>query len=184
MPARRRSVRLGAMVPALLLAAGCGGGDPEPVQAIEPEVPADLCATVPAAARAGLVADSSSSTAGNPTAACSLRSRDVTEGQVRAVITWIQSGDETSAEAVLDSQCQAVDRRAFQVVSGFRAAGADRACAASGKLSGVDSATLAAVSGLEVVTVRLSPDPSRGPSALAQGQQILEGVLGALSGKS
>lgn len=185
MPTRRRSAQLGILLATLLLAAGCGGDKPDPVQAIESDVPADLCATVPAAARAGLIADSSSSIAGNPTAACSLRSRDVTQGQVRAVVTWIQSGDETSADAVLDSQCRAVDRSVFRVVSNFQAVGADRACAASGNLGGVDSATLAAVSGLEVVTVRLSPPPAGGgPSALVQGQQVLEGVLGALTGKS
>ncbi len=184
MPARRRSAQLGTLLATLLLATGCGGSEPEPVQAMEPEVPADLCATVPAAARKGLIASSSSDDGGNPTAACALRSPDGAKKQVRALITWVQSGDELSADDVLDSQCQAVDRRDYRVVGGFEAAGAERACAASGKRAGADISNLAAVSGLEVVTVRVNVDPATGDPALERGQQMLEGVLSALSGTS
>lgn len=167
----------------LLLAAGCGGAEPEPLQAMEPEVPADLCATVPAAAREGLVSSASSDDTGNPTAACSLRSPDAAEDQVRAVITWVQSGDEFLADDTLDSQCAAFDPRDYRVLSGFEAGGADRACAATGKPGGADSATLAAVNGLEVVTVRFTSEATGGPTALARGQQMLEGVLEVLTGK-
>ena len=73
--ARRRS-GLGIVVAALLLLAGCGSFEPEPVQALPPEAPADLCATLPAATRAGLVGSSSTDVEGTPTAACSLRSPD------------------------------------------------------------------------------------------------------------
>ena len=40
--------------------------EPEPLKAMEPEVPADLCATVPEAAKAGLVANSNTDTTGDP----------------------------------------------------------------------------------------------------------------------
>lgn len=184
MPARRRCAQLGTLLATLLLAAGCGDSEPAPVQAMEPETPADLCATVPPAARQGLVATATSNDTGLPTAACSLRTPDSADKEVRAVVTWLKSDDEVSADEVLDSQCRAVDRRDYRVEPGFRAAGADKACAASGKISGADSATLAGVNGLEVVTVRLSSEVAGGPTALARGQQMLEGVLAALTGTS
>jgi hypothetical protein len=183
MPARRRSAQLGTLLATLLLAAGCGGGEPEPLQAMEPEVPADLCATVPPAAREGLLTNASSDDTGNPTAACSLRTPDGADKPLQAVITWVQSSDEVGAEDVLRSQCAAVDRRELRVRSGFEAEGATRACAASGKVDGADAATLAGVNGLEVVTVRLTSELTGGPTALLRGQQMLEGVLAALTGK-
>jgi hypothetical protein len=184
MPAHRRSAQLGTLLATLLLAAGCGGTEPEPLKAMEPEVPADLCATVPPAAREGLVASASSDDTGNPTAACSLRTPDGAAQPLSAVVTWVQSSDEVSADDVLRSQCAAVDRRDFRAVSGFEAAGAEQACAASGKLGGADSATLAGVNGLEVVTVRLTSEVTGGPRAVSRGQQMLEGVLAALTGGS
>jgi hypothetical protein len=184
MPAGRRSAQLGTLLATLLLAAGCGATEPEPLEAIEPEVPADLCASVPEAARAGLIASSSSDETGHPTAACSLRSPDDAKAQVQAVVTWVQATDDVSADAVWDSQCRAIDRTVFRVQNGFQAKGADEACAASGTVSGADSATLAAVTEREVVTVRVSSKPVGAAPAAVRGQQVLEGVLGSLAGSS
>jgi len=184
MPARRRSAQLGTLLATLLLAAGCGSTEPEPLKAMEPEVPADLCATVPAATRAGLIGDSSTDETGNPTAACSLRSPGAATTQVQAVVTWLQATDEVSADEVWDSQCRAIDRRQFREQSGFQAAGADEACAASGNIGGADSATLAAVSGRQVVTVRLSSMPPGKAPVMARAQVMLEGVLGSVAGDS
>jgi len=184
MPARRRSAQLGTLLAILLLAAGCGSTEPEPLKAMEPEVPADLCATVPAATRSGLIGDATTDETGNPTAACSLRSPDAASTQVHAVVTWLQTNDEESADEVWDSQCRAIDRQQFHEQSGFHAAGADDACAASGKIDGADSATLAAVSGREVVTVRLTSMPPGTAPAMGRAQQMLEGVLSSLAGGS
>jgi hypothetical protein len=181
---RTRS-RLGgfAVVLALLLgAAGCGGSEPAPLKAMAPEVPADLCSTIPEAARAGLVSNSNSDTTGNPTAACSLRSPDGSTGQVRAVVTWIQLNDDVSADSVLASQCSAIDKTEYKELAGYQVQGADRVCAASGTVDGADSATLAAVANREVVTVRLSALPPGKPPALVRGQQMLEGVLSSVAG--
>ena len=184
MPARRRSVQLGTLLATLLLAAGCGTTTPEPLRAVKPDVPADLCATVPATARTGLIANSNTDETGNPTAACSLRSPDGAPTDQRAVVTWVQTDNDSTAVAVLDSQCRAIDRQKFREQSGFQAAGADKACGASGKVDGADSATMAATAGREVVTVRLSTQPPTNPPAMGRAQQILEGVLGSLAGGS
>jgi hypothetical protein len=149
---------------------------------MEPEVPADLCAAVPAATRKGLEQSSSTDTGGNPTAACSLRSRGGDSPEVRAVVTWLKTNDELSADEVLASQCRSIDRQAYRVQRGFEAEGADTACAGSGKADGTDAATMAAVSGLQVVTVRVSSLPAGRTPALDRAQQMLEGVLSELAG--
>jgi len=182
MPARRPSARSGALLATLLLAAGCGATEPEPLTAMEPEVPADLCATLPETARQGLLTSSSTDATGNPTAACSLRSPDDAATEVRAVVTWLQTNDELSADEVLDSQCRAIDRTKFREQSGFQVAGAEKACAASGTVDRADSATIAAVNGLEIVTVRVTSLPPGGAPALNRAQQMLEGVLSSLAG--
>jgi hypothetical protein len=184
MPARRRSAQLGTLLATLLLVCACGSTEPAPLKPMEPEVPADLCATVPAALRQGLISNSNTDATGNPTAACSLRSPDAADPQVRAVVTWVQTNDDTTANDVWGSQCRAIDRRAFTEKAGFQAAGADKACAASGKVDGADSATLAAVSNREIVTVRLSSLPAGKPPAIARGKAMLEGVLGSVAGGS
>jgi hypothetical protein len=184
MPSRRRSAQLGALLATLLLTAACGTTEPKPLTAMKPEVPADLCATVPSAARDGLVANSNTDSSGNPTAACSLRSPDGAKTEVRAVVTWLQTNDEVTAGSAFDSQCRAIDLAKFQEQAGFQAAGADRACAGSGKFNGSDGATMAAVTGREVITVRLSSRPPAAAPAAARAQQMLEGVLKSLSGDS
>jgi hypothetical protein len=184
MPARRRSAQLGTLLATLLLTAGCGDTEPEPLTALEPPAPADLCATVPAELRQGLIANANTDESGNPTAACSLRSPDSAAPQVRAVITWVQLNDEYSADEVLASQCRSIDRQDFRVQSGFTAAGAEKACAASGKVDGADSATLSAVSQLEVVTVRLTSLPPGKEPSLVRAQKMLEGVLAEVAGGS
>ncbi len=184
MPARRRSAQVGTLLATLLLAAGCGTTEPEPLTAMTPEVPADLCALVPEAARQELVANASSDETGNPTAACSLRSADNAATEVRAVVTWLQTNDEDSADEVLASQCRAIDRAKYQVADGFLAAGADEVCAGSGTVDGADSATIAAVHGLEIVTVRVTSEPPDASPALTRAKQMAEGVLGSLAGES
>ncbi|MCW2849620.1 MAG: hypothetical protein JWR90_3594 [Marmoricola sp.] len=184
MPALRRSAQLGTLLAVLLLAAGCGTTEPAPLKATKPEVPADLCATVPEAARTGLLANANTDTTGNPTAACSLRSADGAKTKVQAVVTWLQANDDTDGEAVWDSQCQAIDLREFRAQSGFQAKGADKSCAATSRTAGADGATLAAVAGREIVTVRLTTSPAGTPTSISRGQQMLEGVLASLAGDS
>ena len=182
MPRGRRSAQAGTLLAVLLLAAGCGGGEAAPLEPMEPEVPADLCSTIPADLKTGLVSNSNTDPTGNPTAACSLRSPVDSTRQVRAVVTWVQLNDEDSAATVLDSQCRSIDRTEFKEQTGFEAEGADRACAAVGTLAGADSATLAAVADREVVTVRLSELPPGRAPALGRAQQMLEGVLETMAG--
>jgi hypothetical protein len=182
-PTRRRTTsRWAALVVAGMLLSGCGSSEPEPLEAAEPEVPADLCATVPADTRKGLIDSASADETGNPTAACSLRSPTGKRPEVRAVVTWLKTNEEASADEVLDSQCRSIDRQEFRMQSGFSVDGAENACAGSGKADGADSATMAAVSGLEVVTVRLSSRPADGTPANERARAMLEGVLGELAG--
>ena len=179
-----RGGRAATCVALLLLLAGCGSSDPAPLKALPLEVPADLCAVVPTAARGGLVTDSSLDERGTPTAACSLRSPVGSTDDVRALVTWLQSYDEYAADEVLASQCRAVDTALFRVQTGFRAEGADKACGASGTASGAGSATLAASAGRQVVTVRYTAQGQTGAAALARAQQVLEGVLSGLAGQA
>jgi hypothetical protein len=181
-PSRARLGVLGSgAVLSLLVLSGCGA-DPAPLKPMEPEVPADLCATVPTAAKAGLVSNSSSDATGNPTAACSLRSADGSKNEVRAVVTWVQLNDDVTADDVLASQCRAIDQQQFKVQTGFTAQGADKACAASGSKAGDDSATMAAVKDHQVVTVRYTAVPPGNPRAIERSTQMLEGVLAAVAG--
>lgn len=175
-------VPLGLLAAGLLVVAGCGGEEPEALQPMKPEVPADLCATIPAAARAGLESNSNTDASGNPTAACSLRSNDTGTSQVRAVVTWVQLNDDVSANTVLDSQCRSIDRAEFREQVGLRVEGADRACAGVSKAGGADSVTMSAVAQREVVTVRYVSDPAGRTPALQRGRQMLEGVLASMAG--
>lgn len=180
MPAQRRSSLLGAVLVTWVLAAGCGGTKPTPVVAVDTPAPADLCATLPPATRVGLISTSSLDDTGASTAACSLRSSDGSGTDTRAIVTLVQGSDEIDAGQILTSQCRAIDHTQFREQVAFKAAGADQACAGSGTIEGADSATLAAVTGMEVVTVRVSFKPATRTAALARGQQMLEGVLKAL----
>ena len=177
-----RRTRLGLAFAGLLLVSACGGEEPEALQPMEPEVPADLCAMVPEATKTGLVANSNTDETGNPTAACSLRSQDPTSGQVRAVITWVQLNDDVSADTVLASQCRSIDRSEYQEQSGFSAEGAQKACAASSKAGGADAATMAGVADREVVTVRYTSSPPGKTPSVQVAQEMLEGVLASMAG--
>lgn len=172
---------------AALLLTGCGATtQPQALTPMPDQAPADLCAMVPAAERAGLIADSTSDTAditGTPTEACSLRSQTGATPQVRTLVTWLQLDDSETALGVYESQCRAVDRTVFRVATGFKATGADRACAATSS-SGSDSVTMAAVKGNAVITVRTQSQPAQKVSALTQGTQIVEGVVAALAKSS
>jgi hypothetical protein len=174
--------RLGLVVAGLLLLSGCGGSQPAALKPMEPEVPADLCSTIPDSARTGLVTNSDSDSDGDPTAACSLRSPDGSPGQVRAIVTWVQLDDDITADGVLASQCRSIDMTEFKEMVGFTVSGADKACAATGAAAGTDSVTMAAVNNREVVTVRYTADPPRTPAAMQVGQQMLEGVLSSVAG--
>ena len=183
MPRRRfRSGGFAVVLAALLLTAGCGGKEPAALKPMPPEVPADLCAMVPAAATAGLVSNSSSDDTGNPTAACSLRSPDNSSGQVHGLVTWTQLDDDDSADDVFSSQCRAIDKTEFKERAGFTIEGAQHVCAADGTATGADSATIAAVNERQVVTVRLTSTPAGKPPAFDRAQQMLEGVLSSVSG--
>ena len=176
----RRHGAAASTLAALLLLAGCGSAEPAPLKPIDAAVPADLCAVVPAAARTGLTANATTDQTGNPTAACSLRSADGAASQVRAVITWIQLNDESSAGDVMASQCRSIDPQEYAAVPGFAPKGADKSCAGKGKSE--DSTTMAAVHGRDVVTVRVSATPAGQPDATTRGTALLEGVLTSMSG--
>ena len=170
-----RRAGLGVMVSVLLVASGCGTTEPEPLEAMDPVAPADLCALVPEATKAGLVTTASVDETGNPTAACSLRSAPGAATQVSGVVTWVKLNDEESADRAFDSQCQAMDPGEYRKQTGFQAEGADEACA--GDAAAADAATVAAVQDVEVLTVRLTSAPAGRPAALARSQAMLEGVL-------
>ncbi len=65
---------------------------------------------------------------------------------------------------------------------GFTAEGADRACAGSGTVNGADSASMAALTDREVITVRLDYEPKGKESAMTVGKQMMEGVISAMAG--
>jgi len=175
---------LAVVVATLLLTSGCGSSKPQAVQPLEPVVPADLCATVPAQLREGLLINANNSDTGNPTAACSMRTPDDAANKVRAVITWVELNEEYSADEVLDSQCRSIDPAEFRMQDGFSAKGAERACAGNGTVKGADSASMAALTGREVITVRLDYEPKGKQPALTAGKQMLEGVISSMAGNS
>ena len=184
MPGTRPKALLRLLPVALLLVAGCGSSSkPDRVEPMEPTLPADLCATLPESTREGLVGSASSDGTGSPTAACSLRSEVGERPEVRAVVTWLQVADELSADDVFASQCRAIDPREFRVQDEVSVEGADTACAGTGTVDGTDSATMVAVTGLEVVTVRFSSTPPGSPKAQVQAREMLEGVLAELAGR-
>ena len=187
-PARRvwaGRARAGGLCASLLLVlTGCGASEPAPLKALPPDAPADLCSTVPAATRTGLETASNTDTSGDPTAACSLRSGPNDSPQVRVVITWIQLDDDGSADSVLASQCRSIDTATYRLQSGYSAQGADKACAGSGTIDGADAASIAAVAGRAVLTVRLSSKPAGTQPSLARGTQMLEGVIASLAAGS
>jgi hypothetical protein len=181
---RRTAARracLAAVVSMLLIASGCGGSEPPPLEPMEPAAPADLCSTVPDSTKVGLVSNSNTDTTGNPTASCSLRSDTDTKSEVRAVVTWVQLDDEESAADVLASQCRSIDRTEFKEQASFTAQGADRACAARA-VGAADSVTMAAVSDRDVVTVRLTEQARGQQPAFGRARQMLEGVLASMGG--
>ena len=179
MPARRHAMS-GALVAAgLLLLSACGSAEPAALTPIPPDVPADLCSTIPEKARAGLLVASNTSLEGNPTAACSLRSKDGAAEEVRAVVTWTHLDDPSEAATVLASQCRAIDPQEYRVRPAMRIEGTDESCAGTGRKA--DSSTIAATSGREVLTVRVGIKPAGKPDALARAQQMLAGVLASMS---
>jgi hypothetical protein len=169
---------LAPVLAGLLLVAGCGSTEPEPLTRVEPEVPADLCSLVPEGARTGLQTSSSSDETGSPTAACSLRSADGATPAVRAVLTWTQSNDESTSDDVFQSQCRSIDPQEYAVQQGYTVQGADEACA--GKGSSTDAATVTAVRGREVLTARVQSTPAGTPDALARSTEMLVGLLSSM----
>jgi hypothetical protein len=175
---------LAVVLATLLLTSGCGSSEPQAVQPLEPVVPADLCATVPAQLREGLIMNANSSESGNPTAACSMRTPDNAKNKVRAVITWVELNEEYSADEVLDSQCRSIDPQEFRMQDGFSAKGAQRACAGNGTVKGADSASVAALTDREVITVRLDYEPEGEQPAMTAAKEMLEGVISSMAGNS
>ena len=169
---------------ATLVLSACGADKPAPLTALKPDAPADLCASVPQAAKTGLETSSDTDTTGDPTAACSLRSAPGAKPEVRGVVTWLLLDDDDEADGVLASQCRAIDTTVFKLQTGFNAKGADKTCAGSGKEGQADSATMAAVAGRTVVTVRWSATPATTSPALTESTQVLEGVLQSVSGST
>ena len=109
-----------------------------------------------------------------------LRSKRGGGSDVRAVVTWTQLNDEDSAKGVLESQCRSIDPQEYARQDPYDVEGGDDACA--GKGTSADSATLAVLSGRDVLTVRVSADPAGQPDALARGTTMAEGVLSSLAG--
>jgi len=175
---------LAVVLATLLLTSGCGSSTPQAVEPLEPVVPADLCATVPAQLREGLITNANNSDTGNPTAACSMRTPDNAANKVRAVVTWVELNEDYSADEVLDSQCRAIDPQEFRMQEGFSAKGAQRACAGSGTDKGADSTSMAALTDREVITVRLDYEPKGEQPAMTAGKQMLEGVISSMAGSS
>ncbi|WP_030484242.1 hypothetical protein [Nocardioides aequoreus] len=164
--------RVPVVLPAVALAAatvlglaGCGT-EPEALEPLPPAAPADLCALLPEAAVGDLTGTASSDDDGDPTAACALRGG--TDASV--LVIWLQLSDEAQATTAYESQCAAIDRR---VLPEREAAveGAGETCAGSGD----GRASLALVSGREVVTVRA--DLPRGEDALGRATALADGLL-------
>ena len=169
-----------ALAAATLLLSACGA-EPQPLTAMQPDAPADLCSLVPETAKAGLESSSNTDTTGDPTAACSLRTAPGARPEEHGVVTWTKLDDDGTADGVLSSQCRSIDTATYRVQSGFTAQGADKACAGAGMLGAAGSATLAGVTGSEVVTVRWSSAPGVPAPTLARSKQVLESVLSAVA---
>jgi hypothetical protein len=178
-----RTAAAGALAAAALLLSGCGS-QPAPLTAMPPDAPADLCSSVPDVAKSGLQTSSDTDTTGDPTAACSLRSAAGVKPEVRGVVTWLLLDDDDSADGVLASQCRSIDTTVYHVQPGLAVNGADKTCGGSGKLGPADAATLAAVKGRAVVTVRWSAVPRQSTPAFARSEQVMQAVLQSAPGGS
>ena len=174
--------RITLLLPGLLLVAACGSSEPAPLKPTQPAVPDDLCASIAESARTGLTPSSSTTTTGTPTAACSLSSPGGASPVVHGVVTVTHYDDPGVAGDVFDTQCRAMNPQEYAVSQGYTAEGADKACAGKGKST--DTSTFAAVRGKDVLTVRVSSQPTGNPDAFTRGAQLLEGALGGLPGPS
>ena len=172
---------LAVVLATLLLAAGCGSSEPEPLKPLEPSVPADLCATVPATCVRGLIANANTPTPETRPLPARCARPDGAKNQVRAVVTWVEANDEVRRGR---GPGQPVPRHRPQGVHGAGGVpreGADKACAASGTVKGADSATIAALTDREVITVRLDHEPTGKQPAIdrreadARGRPQLDG---------
>lgn len=182
MPARRHATSGAFVAAGLLLFSACGNSEPTALTPVPPDVPANLCSTIPEDARVGLLVANNTSLQGNPTAACSLRSESGAATEIRAVVTWTHLDDTFEAATVLASQCRAIDPQEYVVQQSTTLEGVDASCAGTGR-SG-DSSTIAATSGREVLTVRVGVTPPGKPDALARGQAMLTGVLASMTNPS
>lgn len=179
----KRTSTAALLAAAALVLGGCGA-EPEPLTRTQPDAPDDLCALVPDAAKTGLQTSSDTDTTGDATAACSLRSAPGARPEVRGVVTWLLLDDDGTADGVLASQCRSIDTSVYRVQAGLSLTGADKACGGSGKLGDADAATMAAVRGRTVITVRWSAVPQQPPGAFARTQQVAEAVLQSSPGGS
>jgi hypothetical protein len=176
-----RSGLVTVLAAATLVLSACGATKPQPVVAMQPDAPADLCASVPEAVKTGLETSADTDVNGDPTAACSLSSAPGVKPEVRGVVTWLQLDDDDVADGVLASQCRAIDTAVYEVQAGYAPQGSDKACGGSGKLGEADAATVAAVAGRTVVTVRWSAAPAQTPAAFPRSTEVLESVLKSLT---
>ncbi|GAB3996985.1 hypothetical protein [Nocardioides marmoraquaticus] len=164
MPRRTTVLAAGAL---LALLAGCGG-EPEPLEALPPAAPDDLCSLVPEAAADGLTGTSSSSQDGDPTAACALRG----SGGDSILVTYLQLEGEPAARQAWESQCTGIDPSTLPEQQ-VDVEGADETCAGASD----ERASIALLTGRDLVTVRVSAPE---PPPLERATTIAEGVVAEL----
>lgn len=169
MPRRRTPVLAAALLAPLLLTTTACGSDPEPLEALPPAAPEDLCSLLPESLTQGYTGSASSSQEGDPTAACALRSGD---GKT-VLVTYLQLEGEPAGTTAFESQCAAIDRRAMPerdvVVEGT-----DDTCAGAGD----DRSSLAVVTGRDLVTVRTTGGD--GATAMRSSVDMAAAVLDGL----
>ena len=175
---------LAVVVATLLLATGCGSTEPEPVEPLEPVVPADLCATVPAQLREGLIVNANNSDTGNPTAACSMRSATTPRPRSAPWSPGCSSTRSTPPTRSWTASAAPSTPRSSACRTGSLSKG--RSAALCGQRHGRREPTrpsMAALTDREVITVRLDYEPKGKQPAMTVGKQMLEGVISTLAGK-
>ncbi len=171
----RRSPRMAVVLAVSgLVLSGCGSTEPAPLKRLDPVVPSDLCAFLPKDVTQGLETSATTTETGDPTAACSLRSKPGAKGDVRGLVTVLVLNDEDSADTTYRTQCAALDPAELRKTK-VHLPSADESCAGKGKRA--DTATLAAVAGRKVITVRYSAEPAGKPDAVARATQLARSVL-------
>lgn len=163
MPRRTTVLAAGVLAPTLLsLLVGCGS-EPEPLEALPPAAPEDLCSLLPASGTRDLDGTASSSQDGDPTAACALRGA----GGDSVLVTYLQLEGEPAARRAWESQCTGIDPSVLAERQ-VEVEGADETCAGASD----ERSSLALLAGRDLVTVRVSaaePPPLERATVLADG---------------